>query len=115
MNQLGDCYEAAVNFVMDRCLFGRDCPYTIVHAEVAGQGALDGTNFGHAYVVDNNTGMVIDRANGRNVVMPRNVYETLGSIPQIDNFHEYAWDEARRKMVKHEHYGPWDLQTSSGL
>lgn len=43
---LGDCYEAAVKFVMDTCMFSGDCPYTIVHAEVAGQGPLEGTNFG---------------------------------------------------------------------
>lgn len=112
---LGDCYEAAVNFVMDKCMFSGDCPYTIVHAEVAGQGPLEGTNFGHAYVVDKSTGNVIDRSNGRSVTMPREVYEMLGSVSQIGNFHEYSWREARRKMIEYEHYGPWDLETSTGL
>lgn len=112
---LGDCYEAAVNFVMDKCLFSRNCPYVIVHAEVAGQGPIEGTNFGHAYVVDTRSDLVIDRSNGRNVTMPRRDYEALGNVRQIGNMHEYAWQDARRKMVEYEHYGPWDLQTSTGL
>ena len=111
---LGDCYEAAVNFVMDECLFG-SCHYTIVHAEVAGQGPVEGINFGHAYVVDTRSNLVIDRSNGRNVAMPRDAYEALGKINEIGNFREYAWKEVRRKMVEHEHYGPWDLETSTGL
>lgn len=115
MQALGNCYEAAAQFVMDKCMFGDDCPYTIVHAEVAGQGQLEGTNFGHAYVVDKNTGNVIDRSNGRNVVMPRAIYEMVGAIKQIGNYHEYTWKVARLKMVEHEHYGPWDLETSTGL
>jgi hypothetical protein len=57
---LGDCYEAAVNFVVDKCMFGPDCPFNIVHAEVSGQGPLEGTSFGHAYVVDRRRNIVID-------------------------------------------------------
>lgn len=112
---LGDCYEAAVSFVMEQCLFGSKCPYSIVHAEVAGQGPIEGTNFGHAYVVDTRSDLVIDRSNGRNVTMPRAAYEALGKIIEIGNRREYAWREARKKMVEYEHYGPWDLETSTGL
>jgi hypothetical protein len=111
---MGDCYEAAVNFVMDRCLFG-PCHYTIVHAEVAGQGPLEGTNFGHAYVVDNRSGAVIDRSNGRHVTMSREAYEALGNVKEIGNYHEYEWKEVRKMIVNYEHYGPWELATSSGL
>ena len=111
----GECYEAAVNFVMEQCLFGGSCPFSIVHAEVAGQGPLEGINFGHAYVVDARSDTVIDRSNGRNVTMPREAYEALGGIKEINNYHEYDWRTARKMMVSHEHYGPWDLETSTGL
>ena len=112
---LGDCYESAINFVMDQCLFGGKCPYAIVHAEVAGQGPIEGTNFGHAYVVDTRSNIVIDRSNGRNVTMSRGEYEMLGNVRKIGNLHEYAWRDARRKMIEYGHYGPWDLETSTGL
>jgi hypothetical protein len=113
-DKLGDCYEAAVQFVMSECMFG-DCPYIIVHAEVAGQGPLDGVQYGHAYVVDTTTDTVIDRSNGGNIRMPRAVYEAIGNIKRIDNFFEYEWREAKRNLVLYRHYGPWDLETSSGL
>mgnify|MGYP001327415895 FL=1 len=115
MRATGDCFEAAVNFVMDKCTFAENCPFVIVQAEVAGQGPLEGVSFGHAYAVDTRTNTVIDRSNGRNVMMPRDVYEMLGQINQIGNFFEYSWKEAREQMIKHEHYGPWDLKTSTGL
>ena len=47
--------------------------------------------------------------------MPRDAYEALGKINEIGNFREYEWKEVRRKMVEYEHYGPWDLETSTGL
>jgi len=115
MTPLGDCYEAAINFIMSKCMFGPDCPFSVVHAEVAGQGPLEGVSFGHAYVVDTRSGTVIDQSNGRDVVMPREAYEALGGIKEIGNYHEYEWRTARKMMVNHEHYGPWDLETSTGL
>ena len=113
--KMGDCYEAAVNFIMSKCMFGPSCPFSIVHAEVAGQGPLEGTSFGHAYVVDTRNGVAIDTSNGRNVMLPRQAYEAMGKIDDIGNYHEYTWREARKKMIDYEHYGPWDLETSTGL
>jgi hypothetical protein len=112
-NSGGDCYEAAGKYMMDECVFSNDCGLILVHGEVAGQGALDGVTFGHAWVLD--SGMVVDRSNGRNLQLPQGAYYNLGQIDQIGNTHEYTWEEARNKITKYEHWGPWDLTTESGL
>ena len=48
-------------------------------------------------------------------MLPREAYESMGKIDEIGNYHEYAWRDARKMMIEHEHYGPWDLETSTGL
>lgn len=108
----GDCYEAAGKFLMDQSMFGEK-GMTLVHGEVAGQGALEGTNFGHAWVEHN--GMVIDKSNGRDIRVPIQVYYALGQIDRIDNTHRYTWIQARKKIASTGHWGPWDLKTSTGL
>jgi len=114
-NTGGDCYEAAVDFVMGECAFRNSdsCGFTIVHGEVAGQGPLEGYTFGHAWVLKD--GMVIDRSNGRDVQMPKKLYYKLGQIDRINNLWEYSWEEVRNMLLDYEHYGPWDLKTSSGF
>jgi hypothetical protein len=110
-NSGGDCYEAAGRYMMDNCMVQPACGMKLVHAEVTGQGPIKGLKYGHAFVLDDR-GTVIDRSNGRNVVMPKEVYYLLGQIGS--NAHEYTWDEARQKMLEFEHWGPWDLSTESG-
>ncbi len=113
---LGDCYEAAFKFIMDECLFtpANESRYILVHAEVMGQGPLEGKTFGHAFVVKDRA-VVVDRSNGRNIEMPAFLYYAIGQISDIGNEHQYTWAEAREKAAKFETYGPWDLKTRSGL
>lgn len=110
----GDCYEAAVHYILDHCLgMGVKEPnhdLRLVHAEVAGQGPMSGTTFGHAWVEDGDT--VIDQSNGRDIRMPKALYYRLGQIHELDNIHIYSPEEARSKMLEHEVYGPWDLKGS---
>lgn len=109
----GDCYEAAGNLMMGRWMRGTVDRCLLVHGEVAGQGPLEGTSFGHAWVEEGNT--VFDYSNGKQVVMPKVVYYALGQIDRIDNLHKHTWEETRAKMLEYGHYGPWDLRTSTGL
>jgi len=109
----GDCYEAAGRYILDQSLVGDTSNLRIVHGEVAGQGPLEGTTFGHAWVLDGDT--VIDRSNGRDIRMPKAIYYALGAIDQIDNVRVYTPDQARERMLRYEHFGPWDLKTRSGL
>ena len=111
---LGDCYEANGKYFMDKALFpGTDKSLRLVHGEVTGQGPLSGVNYGHAWVEDGNT--VIDVSNGKNVRMPKDLYYALGGIDRNDNLHKYTAREFQRKISDYEHWGPWDLRTSTGL
>ena len=105
----GDCYEAAGRYIMDNF----DSQLQLVHGEVSGQGAMEGTTFGHAWVLDGDT--VIDKSNGRDLRVPKVVYYALGGIDRIDNLHVYSREQALDRMLKHKHFGPWDLKTRSGL
>lgn len=111
----GDCYEAAGRFIMSQCQFGstEDCNLTLVHGEVMGQGDLEGITFGHAWLVKGD--LVIDKSNGRNIEMPKQIYYSFGMIDSIGNMHHYDWEEARNNILTYEHWGPWDLETESGL
>lgn len=108
----GDCYEAAGKFMLDN---SDSKSLVLVHAEVLGQGPLEGTTFGHGFVVDTGMDLVIDRSNGRNITMPRFIYYAIGQIDRIDNYHEYDLVEMKAQILKHGHWGPWDLKTRSGL
>lgn len=111
----GDCYQAAGQYMMSKCQFDKFAcdDMVIVHGEVMGQGQLMGVTFGHAWIESNN--MVIDVSNGRNITLPIGIYYAIGMIGEIDNFIKYTWEEAREKITEFEHWGPWDLETSSGL
>ena len=115
MSSGGDCYEAAGKFIMEECMLGGvdDCQYILVHGEVMGQGPIAGIPFGHAWVLDGST--VIDRSNGRDISMPAQLYYAIGQIDRIDNVIEYPWEEARTKILDYGQWGPWDLETESGL
>jgi hypothetical protein len=110
MRAEGDCYEVAGKYLMDACLFEPDCGLILVHAEVTGQGPVEGLKYGHAFVLD--SGTVIDKSNGRNTVMSQKEYYEIGKIGS--NVHHYSFKEFRRKVTEYKHWGPWDLETESG-
>lgn len=108
----GNCYEAALHYIMDHVLgMGVKNPQRhlrLVHGEVAGQGPMAGTTFGHAWVEDGDT--VIDQSNGRDIRMPKAIYYAVGRIDEIGNIHVYTPEEARDRCIEHGVYGPWDLE-----
>jgi len=106
----GDCYEAAGKYLISP---GAEKNLLLVHGEVTGQGPLEGVNFGHAWLEYGDT--VIDVSNGRNIRIPKSLYYMLGHIAENDNMKTYKLAEARRKILQYKNWGPWDLQTSTGL
>lgn len=110
MEAKGDCFEIAGKYMMDQCLFNRGCKLVLVHAEVTGQGPINGLKYGHAFVLDGD--MVIDKSNGRDIKMPKAIYYSIGNIG--DNIHEYSFEEFRNNILENETWGPWDLKTESG-
>jgi hypothetical protein len=114
MSGAGDCYESNGKHFMNEAVFPGSSPsMRLVHGEVAGQGRLEGTNFGHAWIEDGNT--VIDVSNGRTVKMPKAAYYAMGNIDQINNVVRYKPEVFRKKVMQYKHWGPWDLRTSTGL
>ena len=109
----GDCFQAAGRYFMENAILGGDKGLRLVHGEVAGQGRLAGTNFGHAWVEDG--GLVIEVSNGKNLRVPKALYYALGNISEIGNWRAYTPAEAQANMVRTGHWGPWDLKTSTGL
>lgn len=105
-DKTGDCYEAAGKYMLDQCLRGCE-NLRLVHAEVLGQGSLQGVTYGHAFV--------IDRSNGRNIRMPKDIYYLIGRINKLDNIHEYTYQEMGQRMLETGIWGPWDLKTRTGL
>jgi predicted ABC-type ATPase len=115
----GDCYVAGGHIVMDYKggnikklkFFGE--PY-LVHAEVSGQGELDGVRFGHAFVEDDY--FVYDFSNGKDLTIPKVIYYRIGNIKEKKPcYYKYSFDEAMKKMRETMTFGPWDLKTKSGL
>lgn len=115
-NATGDCFEASLSLFI---LMGHSqvdvSHLRLVHAEVEGNGGeAKGIRYAHSFLlIDDHR--VIDPSNGRMCVMSKKKYYDAGKISEIGNLVEYTFEEALEQMQKHEHYGPWDLVTSTGL
>ena len=97
---MGDCYQAAGRLIMSK-MNGK-----LVHGMVHGQGPLNGLKFGHAWVEVG--GKVLDYSNNQKRSLPKKVYYILGAIDPAE-CHYYSGTEAAKKMLKHKHWGPWDM------
>jgi predicted ABC-type ATPase len=115
----GNCYEKAGKMI----LYANTKPYTkidyigkpyLVHAQVTGQGAIEGVKYGHAWIEDD--AFVYDYSNKRKLKVPKALYYEIGQIIEQQPIHfKYTFEQARRKMNEIGHYGSWDLITESGL
>lgn len=101
--KLGDCYEAAGNYMMNE---GPKTNAILVQGEVLGQGPLEGIRFGHSWIEKG--GMVFEVANGKNMWVPMDLYYRIGDITRTK---KYTYGQAMKWMLKTGHYGPWELKT----
>lgn len=89
--------------------------HTLVHGVVIGQGPLDGRRVDHAWVeVEGGhytVTLVVDRSNGRNLLLPRDMYYRLGRIVEAECT-RYTPEETRTNMLRTEHFGPWEEKSS---
>ena len=99
----GDCYQAGGRLIFN--YFG-DKNAKLVHGMVSGQGALEGSRFGHCWVESKDT--VLDHSNGKKRELPKAVYYNLGNI-NADECHYYTPEEASKWMLKSKHWGPWEM------
>ena len=107
----GDCFESALQELLHSNPFGKEDEdnMTLVHAVVTGQGEIEGLKHGHAW---NEIGdVVIDKSNGRNIVMRKEDYYKAGNInPNNTNeFKRYTRQEMSKMVSKFKTYGPWEL------
>jgi hypothetical protein len=112
---LGDCYEAALNTLLRLCREGDEAHYRLVHAEIIGQGPIDGLRHGHAFVVDVVRDLAYDESNGKNVCWPLPMFAAIARMHEVGNWHMYTLKEASRWALETGVYGPWELKTSTGL
>ena len=121
----GDCYEVHGRFMLNNFKEGDE--YTLVHAEVIGQGRLAGVPYGHCFLIHKATDTVMDMSNGRYIKLARYVYYLLGKIDQsryyddevglverTPKIFEYTREEAMNWMAETGTFGPWELETESG-
>jgi len=103
----GDCFKVAGRAVIE------DESLTLVHAYVYGQGPLEGRRFEHAW---NEQGpLCIDNSNGQTTLMAKKQYYKLaGVVKTAGAYASYDSTEGLVNMLKHHHWGPWDLSTMLG-
>jgi len=109
----GDCYVVAAKILIENNYTKKisfiGTPY-LVHAEVTGQGEIEGLRYGHAWVEDDF--FVYDYSNGREIVFPKELYYRIGEVVnQKGKYKKYTKEQARKKMFSSGHYGCWDLET----
>ena len=105
-NQGGDCYQVAGRYMMDNGMFSKNPNLVLVHGIVTGQSEIEGVKYGHAWVEDGD--MVIDKSNGRDLKIPKELYYMLGNISETIR---YSMSDMRKKIVETGHWGPWELQS----
>ena len=98
----GDCFKVAGRAVIE------DESLTLVHAYVYGQGRLEGRRFEHAW--NEHGPLCIDNSNGQTTLMPKKQYYKLaGVVKKAGAYASYDSTQGLVNMLKHKHWGPWDL------
>ncbi len=101
----GDCYMCA-----GRHVWSNPETHTLVHANVTGQGPIEGVRYGHAFTEfqhedDNEITMVYDPS--ADVTLPADFYYALGQI-NPDEVRRYSLEEMNKKLTESRIWGPWD-------
>ena len=103
----GDCFKVAGKAIIE------DESLTLVHAFVYGQGPMEGRRFEHAWNEKGST--CIDNSNGQKTKLPKKLYYKLaGVVKTAGAYASYDSTEGLVNMLKHHHWGPWDLSTMLG-
>ena len=96
-NKHGDCFVVALNTFLED-----PNNYVLVHGVVAGQGPLEGVEYCHAWVIDDET--VIDNTIPQKRI-PVGLYYYIGKISIT---REYDKNDVMKMLDKYGTYGPWD-------
>ena len=106
----GDCFDVAVEVARE--LHGQltgwpqaQASVAVCHGIATGQGKIAGVRIAHAWVEYG--GVVLDRSNGGDYVLPLDRYYAIGKINPSD-VTRYSVLDALANCIRHGHYGPWD-------
>lgn len=111
----GDCFQKAANLLLNpervpgsELLEGVHV-LGMAHGVVTGRGPVHGVRFSHAWLIGARDGiqLAIDLSNGCRFVGPSELYYAIGNV-DADDVCFYTPEEARRHLVDHGHYGPWE-------
>ena len=121
VNKRGNCFGDAFDYIFREGVIGGKKDLILVHAIICPiMGPLAGVNFGHAWIEDGNN--VIDTSRN-NEVMDKQSYYLLGGLINFptrnfnketqfstkeENIHRYSVQEAKKMVLEHEMYGPWE-------
>ena len=109
----GDCFHVAGRAMIDMTDEQEVYGMKLVHAFVYGQGLLKGRRFEHAWNEQGST--CLDNSNGQKTVMNKKQYYKLaGVVKERGAYATYDQEKALGNMVRHHHWGPWDLSTMLG-
>ncbi len=101
----GECYRLAAQLAQE------NPEYRLVHAEVTGEGEIEGIRYGHAFVRFTDewlTEWVFDPSGPNGMVkMAWEIYFRRGKI-NPDEIIEYTYEEVIENVLNHLHWGPWD-------
>ena len=112
----GDCFMISANTLLDHAtgwnkamILAELSELTLAHGVVSGRGPLQGVRFSHGWIEGVRDGLrwAVDLSNGKQVAVPVELYYALGHIRSNEVTH-YTASEARRRLVDHAHYGPWE-------
>jgi len=117
----GNCFGDAFNYIFNEGVIGGNNNLILVHAIICPiMGPLAGITFGHAWIEDGDK--VIDTSRN-NEIMDKHSYYLLGGLMNLptgefnkdtkitakeENMHRYTVQEAKKMVLEHEMYGPWE-------
>lgn len=110
----GDCFESAVNRLLDISLQRKDeiDEWFVCHGIATGTGPVAGIEFPHGWLErgekDSNYNSVYDYSNGNRLEgMPSPIYYAIGNLDHR-RVKRYSIQDVRRLITKYKHYGPWE-------
>jgi len=104
MTGTGDCFIVATEL----CIQKRGL-YKLAHGMVNGSFSTKGLRFAHAWCECGD--VVIDKANGNNAKVPKDIYYELGGIEEYE-VKRYNFTEVREQLIEKGTWGPWEFDGS---
>jgi len=103
----GDCFEANANALID--MGPSNEGWVLCHGVPVNR--IDRLPFGHAWLENAET--VHDHSNGSHSEIPKDLYYAIGNIPAYghETIHKYTSEQVVERLLEHEHWGPWDLDS----